>query len=191
MLFGTASHLLTNEAAIRCFRATAAALRPGGLFVLEMPSPEDLFDGVFALGDVWDATAPNGQKLLVEYGIEGDDFDSFTQVTRISGVLRAKRDFWNCCWIRFQHTSVLMYISCALQVTQRTVKISSLRSNGETDKLLLENVVAQRIFTSQEVDLLARLSGFEVVGVYGALDLEVGTESDDAYVSVLCLRKQE
>lgn len=79
----------------------------------------------------------------------------------------------------------------AIQVTQRTVKISTLRKNGETDKLLLENVVAQRMFTSQEVDLLARLSGFEVVGVYGALDLEVDTESEDAYVLVMCLRKLE
>lgn len=101
MLFGTAAHLLTNEAAIRCFRSTAAALRPGGLFVLELPSPEDLFDGVFALGDVWDASAPNGQKLLVEYGLEGDEFDSITQVNLVKrfptaiGVLDSRGCNWN------------------------------------------------------------------------------------------------
>ena len=80
LLFNTAAHLLTNEAAISCFRATVAALRPGGLFVLELPMPEDLFDGAFALGDAWDAVTADGQRLIVEYGIEGDDFDTITQV---------------------------------------------------------------------------------------------------------------
>lgn len=80
MLLGTMAHLLTNEAAVRCFHATAAALQPGGLFVLELSSPDDLFDGAFALGDVWDAATPDGQKLVVEYGTEGDDFDPISQV---------------------------------------------------------------------------------------------------------------
>lgn len=103
MLFGTAAHLLNNEAAIRCFRSTAAALRPGGLFVLELPSPEDLFDGVFALGDVWDAAAPNGQKLLVEYGLEGDEFDFITQVTHISW---SNPDCVSCLWILEVRTEI-------------------------------------------------------------------------------------
>ena len=46
------------------------------------------------------------------------------------------------------------------------------------------------MFTSREVDLLARLSGFEVVGVYGALDLEVPIDDEESYVLVMCLRKQ-
>lgn len=80
MLLGTMAHLLTNEAAVKCFHATAAALQPGGLFVLELASPDDLFDGAFALGDVWDAATADGQKLVVEYGTEGDDFDPISQV---------------------------------------------------------------------------------------------------------------
>lgn len=81
MLLGTVAHLLTNEAAVSCFTATAAALRPGGLFVLELASPEDLFDGAFILGDAWDATTDDSQKLVVEYGTEGDDFDPIAQVS--------------------------------------------------------------------------------------------------------------
>ena len=85
---------------------------------------------------------------------------------------------------------ILVIVLCTLQVTQRTVKFSNMLSNGETGKLLLENCVAQRLFTSREMDLLARLTGFEVVGVYGALDLEVEIDDEESYVLVMCLRKQ-
>ena len=85
MLFGTVAHLLTNEAAVKCFTATAAALAPGGLFVVELPSPDDLFDGAFGLGDAWDATAGDGQKLVVEFGTEDDEFNPISQV-REAGV---------------------------------------------------------------------------------------------------------
>lgn len=70
------------------------------------------------------------------------------------------------------------------------MKISTVRSDGGNDKLLLEECVAQRLYTYQEVDLLARLTGFQVVGVHGALDMQVGVNSEDSYALVICLRKQ-
>lgn len=65
-----------------------------------------------------------------------------------------------------------------------------MRSDGGNDKLLLEESVAQRLYTYQEVDLLARLTGFQVVGVHGALDMQVGVDSEDSYALVICLKKQ-
>ncbi len=38
-LLGTMMHMLTNEDALRVFRGVAAALRPGGLFVVELAHP--------------------------------------------------------------------------------------------------------------------------------------------------------
>ena len=82
LLLGSIGHLLTNDDAIQCFTATAAALRPGGLLIVELPSPEDLFDGAFIVGDAWDAQL-DGQDILVSYGQEEDPFDPLGQVRRI------------------------------------------------------------------------------------------------------------
>ncbi len=45
LLCGTVSHLLTNSDVAACFASVSERLRPGGLFVLEMLHPEDLFGG--------------------------------------------------------------------------------------------------------------------------------------------------
>ena len=81
LLLGSIGHLLTNDDAIQCFTATAAALRPGGLLIVELPSPEDLFDGAFIVGDAWDAQLDD-QDILVSYGQEEDPFDPLSQVRR-------------------------------------------------------------------------------------------------------------
>ena len=49
-LLGTFSHALDNGAAGSAFASAAAALRPGGLLVLELAHPGDLFDGTFIIG---------------------------------------------------------------------------------------------------------------------------------------------
>ena len=79
LLLGSIGHLLTNDDAIQCFTATAAALRPGGLLIVELPSPEDLFDGAFIVGDAWDAQLA-GQDILISYGQDDDPFNPISQV---------------------------------------------------------------------------------------------------------------
>ena len=86
LLLGSIGHLLTNDDAIQCFTATAAALRPGGLLIVELPSPEDLFDGAFIVGDAWDAQM-DGQDILVSYGQDEDPFNPLSQVTLLHGCL--------------------------------------------------------------------------------------------------------
>ena len=49
-LLGTFSHMLDNESAVSAFKAVARHLRPGGLLVLELAHPGDLFDGTFIIG---------------------------------------------------------------------------------------------------------------------------------------------
>ncbi|MEW5306851.1 MAG: hypothetical protein WDW36_009289 [Sanguina aurantia] len=82
-LLGTFSHMTTNAAAGKCFGEVARHLSPGGVFILELSHPGDLFDGTFILGDggkeVWEV--PHGErKVLVEWGAEFDNFDPVTQV---------------------------------------------------------------------------------------------------------------
>ncbi|KAG1672919.1 hypothetical protein FOA52_012364 [Chlamydomonas sp. UWO 241] len=83
-MLGTFLHCLDNESACAAFGCASKALRPGGLFVLELSHPGDLFDGTFIIGDggkeVWEVPAGTDHKILVEWGADFDNFDPVTQV---------------------------------------------------------------------------------------------------------------
>ncbi|OUS42372.1 S-adenosyl-L-methionine-dependent methyltransferase [Ostreococcus tauri] len=83
MLLGTAAHLLTHDDAIRCLRAVRRNLKPGGIFVVELEHPWDLFSGDIreGAGDAWDREdEERGVKVFVEWGRDGDNFDIETQI---------------------------------------------------------------------------------------------------------------
>ncbi|GLC72177.1 hypothetical protein PLESTF_001215300 [Pleodorina starrii] len=83
-LLGTFSHLLDTRQAISCFRAVSRHLAPGGLFVLELAHPGDLFDGTLITGEsgkeVWERPFGDGDKVFVEWGDSLDNFDPVTQI---------------------------------------------------------------------------------------------------------------
>jgi hypothetical protein len=56
LLLGTAAHLVETDDAIACLAGAAEALRPGGIVVLELEHPFDLFGGdlMEMTGDAWD-----------------------------------------------------------------------------------------------------------------------------------------
>ncbi|EFJ47378.1 hypothetical protein VOLCADRAFT_92195 [Volvox carteri f. nagariensis] len=82
-LLGTFSHLLDTQQAISCFRKVGEHLRPGGLFVVELAHPGDLFDGTLITGEsgkeLWERPY-NGGKVFVEWGDSLDNFDPVTQI---------------------------------------------------------------------------------------------------------------
>lgn len=158
ILLGSLAHCLDNGAALACFGELSKAVRPGGLLVLELPHPSDLWGG-YCLEDeqfveAWDAQSEDGSKtVLVEWGREGDQFN------------------------------------LQEQVLHRTVGLS-LYAGDDLASSEVETV-AQRQFTLQEVDLLARATGFEVVEVHGDFDAGICLEHEEAYRSVVCLRRKE
>ena len=190
LLLGSMGHLITNDDAIQCFTAAATALRPDGLLIVELPSPEDLFDGAFILGDVWDAQL-DGQEIVVTYGQDDDAFDPLSQVTRnhpLMALGNAAHSY------RGSLTNLAGQSSPGcLQVVERSVRISTAAAadspGSEAEDDLLVDTVPQRLYTYQEVELLARLTGFEVAAVHGGLDMDVSVESDDSYALVVCLRR--
>ena len=61
-LLGTFQHMYTMEDAVKCMRAAEKALKPGGLFVVELSHPLSLFDGTIASSaDFWDVELDDAQ----------------------------------------------------------------------------------------------------------------------------------
>lgn len=73
------------------------------------------------------------------------------------------------------------------QILYRTVGLSLFDSEGELVSSHV-SVVPQRQFTLQEIDLLARATGFEVVATYGDLDESVPLDDEEAQRMVVVLR---
>lgn len=90
MLFGTFGHLLDSNSAQQCLQCIHAALKPGGLLVVELAHPADAFDGSLMQEDGWDETGNEPQasgtpgELAVQYGRSGDQFDAIEQVRQCS-----------------------------------------------------------------------------------------------------------
>ncbi|PRW59252.1 hypothetical protein C2E21_2426 [Chlorella sorokiniana] len=150
ILLGSLAHCLDNGAALRCFAELSKAVRPGGLLVLELPHPSDLWGG-YCLEEeqfieAWDAENEDKSKtVLVEWGREGDQFD------------------------------------LQEQILHRTVGLSCYRGDELVSSKV--EVVPQRQFTLQEIDLLARATGFEVVEVHGDFDASIDLDHEEAYRS--------
>ncbi|KAI7841824.1 hypothetical protein COHA_004353 [Chlorella ohadii] len=156
ILLGSLAHCLDNGAALRCFAELSKAVRPGGLLVLELPHPSDLWGG-YCLEEeqfieAWDAESEDKSKtVLVEWGREGDHFD------------------------------------LQEQILHRTVGLSCYHGDELVSSEV--DVVPQRQFTLQEIDLLGRATGFEVVEVHGDFDASIGLDHEEAFRSVMVLRR--
>lgn len=80
IMLDSISHLLENGQALGCFASAAAALRPGGLLVVETPHPVETFGmGEMTVG-AWTEKAADGTEVMVEWGRPGDRFDPIAQV---------------------------------------------------------------------------------------------------------------
>eukprot|EP00878_Enallax_costatus_P031325 GHUV01034251.1.p1 GENE.GHUV01034251.1~~GHUV01034251.1.p1 ORF type:complete len:319 (+),score=64.45 GHUV01034251.1:357-1313(+) len=93
-LLGTLSHMLNNKQACACFQQVSRHLRPGGLFVLELAHPGDLYDGSLLLQDtgaeMWEVDKPD-RSMMVVWGTDMDMFDPETQVLHRTVSIRSMK----------------------------------------------------------------------------------------------------
>ena len=75
------------------------------------------------------------------------------------------------------------------QVLRRRIGLS-LRK-GDDISLVGEQYVWQRVWTFQEINLLADLTGFNVVASYGDFDLDMPADSPEAKRLIICLQRPE
>ena len=163
VLLGTAAHLTALEDAEACLRGAAECLAPGGIVVLELEHPYDLFDGQLmdAHGDAWDREVENGGglKVLVEWGREGDPFDVETQIVERT---------------------------VGINVVDENGRPPA---NGAFPPV--EEVVRCRVFTAPEIALLGKLAGLTVAATFGDMDADVPLTHEDANNMVIVLRRAD
>ncbi len=74
-----------------------------------------------------------------------------------------------------------------MQVLQRTLTVYQADSQGAMQQVIMETI-SQRIFTYQEMKLLAAASGFSLHAAYGDMQFDVPVSDVDAARMVLVLK---
>ena len=158
ILLGSMQHLTTNDDVISCFQSISKLLRKGGTLTLELPHPREIFSMVECTRNGWEVPLEDESG---EYGelkiVWGDDDDVFDPIRQV-------RDFT---------------ISMHLETTDKSMK-------DDADVQSVKEVVPMRLFTTQEIDALGRIAGFEVKCLHGALSEEVDINSDDEAFRLVC-----
>ncbi|DBB17834.1 TPA: hypothetical protein ACH3X3_002856 [Trebouxia sp. C0006] len=158
MLFGTFGHLLDSLSAQECLSCIHGALKRDGLLVIELAHPADVFDGSLMQEDEW---GEDGNEPSQELGTPGE--------------------------LAVQYGKSGDQFDAIEQVLQRTITIYQADSKGKMAKVLSETV-PQRIYTYQEMILLAELCAFELHAAYGDMQKDVSFSDPDAPRMVLVFK---
>jgi SAM-dependent methyltransferase len=86
LLLGSAACLLTNDAVISCLQRVADALTPGGVLIIELPHPRELFNIDDTTEDGWEVTQ-EGTRVKVRWGADGDSMNPVSQVAQVTTTL--------------------------------------------------------------------------------------------------------
>ncbi|EWY39289.1 hypothetical protein N825_07630 [Skermanella stibiiresistens SB22] len=86
LLLGSAACLLTNSAVISCMQRVSEALTPGGVLIIELPHPRELFNIDDATEDGWEVTR-DGTRVRVRWGSPGDSLDPVSQIAQVTTTL--------------------------------------------------------------------------------------------------------
>jgi SAM-dependent methyltransferase len=162
ILLGSLQHMQTNVDVISCLQSVRKSLNPGGTLILELPHPRETFSMVECTKNGW------------EVPLEDEQGNECGELQIVWG----------------DETDVFDPIQ---QVRQFTVSFELAGTNElSEDMQCVKQVVPMRLFTAQEIDALARCSGFAVASMYGALSKEVDVNDDDEAFRLVCvLRKTQ
>jgi SAM-dependent methyltransferase len=191
VMLGTYSHCLDNDSAIQALSNIAECVKPQGLLILELGHPRDIFQGSFCsdgfvecwevgeAGDVDFAEPPDDvdqddAPLHQEQEEEEEEEEEHTPGMRVMVEYGREGD-------RFEIDR---------QVLHRTVGMSLFDVDGSLLSSTVETV-EQRQFTLQEIDLLAKASGWHVCQpVYGDLDLNIPLNDEESHRMTVILQKK-
>jgi len=161
ILLGSMQHLTTNSDVISCFQSTYNLLREGGTMIIELPHPRETFAMVECTRNGWEVPLEDGDgKAYGELKIVWGDDDDKFDP------IRQVRDFT---------VAMDLVVDAA---------------NENKDMQSVKEIVPLRLFTFQEIDTIARFTGFEVEKLHGALSDEIDVNNDDEAFRLVCVLKK-
>jgi SAM-dependent methyltransferase len=180
ILLGSLQHLTTNTQVISCFNCIHRVLQPGGTLILELPHPRETFSLVECTRNGWsvpleDENGKTSGELKIIWGDDNDDFDPIKQVRQFT-------------------VSMELTGNHALEtVSDDTTSSDNNNNNNSTNSTIshVSEVVPMRHFTSQEIDALARIAGFEVMSMHGAVAHDVDVNDEDQSFRLVCVLQKQ
>ena len=187
VLLGTAAHLTDTDDAIGCLRGINHALAPGGIALLELEHPYDLFEGqlmdaqgtrvyfYFYFRIYFNSRMGKCNDIML-FLFTGDAWDREVDGVKVLVEWGREGDAFDV----------------ETHVVKRTVGFNVLDAvSGEPAPGFtpVNAVVPARVFTAPEIDLLARLAGMRVCGYFGDMDADVPLDDPDAHNMLVVLKK--
>lgn len=202
IMLGTFSHCLDNDSACAALRNIAECVKPGGILVMELGNPRDVYQGSFCMDgfvNVWEI----GEHGDVDFLDEGDDdFDEEGEDDG-EGELDMPSDddlgddldddleegFDDELRVMVEYGREGDHFDVERGLLDRTVGFS-LFDGGELASSST-NLVTQRQYTLQEIDLLARLSGWRLGpdAVFGDFSFDISLTDDEADRMIVVLSR--
>jgi SAM-dependent methyltransferase len=162
-MLNSACHLFTLDDLVRHLAAVRAHLVDGGLYIVELAHPADIFAPEPRTSSEWTVDAPDGLHAEVHWGGRGDRIDPLTQVTN-------------------EHMTIT---ATAKDGTIRTV--SDVVPNRFWT--LTEFTAAIALANARAAAPGDRAAGLELVASYGDFDETTALDSPAAWRMVLILRR--
>ncbi len=197
IMLGTFSHCLDNDSAVATLRNVGECVKPGGILVIELGSPRDIYQGAFYLGgflNAWEIGESGDVDFAEDFEEYEDDNDGPNDDVRediedvedigdgpVEGELR----------VMVEYGREGDRFDVERGVLSRTTGFSLFDTDGELVSSSV-SVVDQRQFTLQELDLLARLSGWRLLpeGVFGDFDVAVSMHDETADRMIAVFRRE-
>ena len=187
LLLGSLQHMTTNDDVIQCFQCIHKAVGPGGTLFLELPHPRETFSVVECTRNSWaiplGSEGEDGGDPL--FDDDDDDEDSQMSTSETSSVPKLKI-IWGDEGDTFDPITQVRQFTISTELIGDGAVPEELSSLLASPKVARRQVVPIRLFTAQEIDALARCTGWKVVAMYGALAEGVALEDEDTAFRLVC-----
>lgn len=160
ILLGSLQHMTTNDKVISCFESINKSLVQGGTLIIELPHPRETFSLIECTRNSW------------EVPLEDDNGEETGELEIV----------WGDDDDEFDPIKQVRYFTVEMGVKGAEKEGESVQS--------VKEVVPMRHFTAQEIDAFAKITGFEVTSMHGAVARGVDiNDENEAFRLVSVLQK--
>ena len=165
--------------------------KAGGLLVIELGHPRDIFDGIYTsesdFVECWEVSE-SGNVQFAGKGDEKDEAEDIEDGSETADSSETADVTEDGVLVEYGREGDTFDI--ATQILDRTVGMSLIDGSGDIVSSRV-HVISQRQYTLQEVELLARCSGWQVCKVLGDFSFDTQLDDEEAYRMIVILQKEK